>query len=335
MLLADYVDDSAPVGEQHYALILKSQEQSSQPIRASLIVPKPPIPPRPQNLSARSVPGYVELQWSDDIPISLHYHVYRGKPGAGQFKRLTSEPTAALHYRDESARPGVEYDYAVRAVSRHGIESPASETSQAAALSEIKEAVFVAAFTKDADASLHSGSVAQGTLHSESRVAAGALDLSAGGHATFAHQQTFDLDHSLSVECWVNMTEDGQMPVVVSCGRWNEAGWFLQRFGSGWRWHVGGINCDGGPPSGGSLDPLAGNVRRAGDATLPERQACGSEGRRRVAPQMARAIDGRAVQRSRSTVSSSWTHLEPAYLQLRRLGRRRVRLFQGSVAGQP
>ena len=257
-LLADYVDAGAPLGEQHYALILKSQRRRSGPIRASLIVPKPPMPPRPENLSAQPAPGRVELQWHDDSPINLRYHVYRSPPGTEQFQRLTSEPTTALRYRDDAAQLGVKYAYAVRAVSRHGLESPASETSQAAALPEIKEAVFVAAFTKDANANLHSGNLAEGALSGESRIASGALDLSTGGHATFAHRQTFDLDQSLSVECWVNMGKDDQMPVIVSCGRWNEAGWFLQRIGSGWRWHVGGINCDGGRPAVGQWTHLLG-----------------------------------------------------------------------------
>jgi hypothetical protein len=38
------------------------------------------------------------------------------------------------------------------------------------------------------------------------------------------------------------------MPVVVSCGAFNSTGWFLQRYGSGWRWHLDGISCDGGRP---------------------------------------------------------------------------------------
>jgi hypothetical protein len=40
----------------------------------------------------------------------------------------------------------------------------------------------------------------------------------------------------------------GTMPVLVSAGRWNESGWFVQSIGGKWRWHVGGINCDGGAP---------------------------------------------------------------------------------------
>ena len=39
------------------------------------------------------------------------------------------------------------------------------------------------------------------------------------------------------------------MPVIASAGRWRQAGWFLQRIGAGWRWHVGGVDCDGGAPA--------------------------------------------------------------------------------------
>ena len=38
------------------------------------------------------------------------------------------------------------------------------------------------------------------------------------------------------------------MTVILSCGAFNQTGWFLQRFGGGWRWHLGGISCDGGRP---------------------------------------------------------------------------------------
>jgi hypothetical protein len=48
------------------------------------------------------------------------------------------------------------------------------------------------------------------------------------------------------------------MPVVVSCGHWRQAGWFLQRIGAGWRWHVGGIDCDGGKPAPGRWTHLVG-----------------------------------------------------------------------------
>ena len=50
----------------------------------------------------------------------------------------------------------------------------------------------------------------------------------------------------LSIECWVWLDQPGKSPVLVSCGEWRGAGWFLQRLGDQWRWHVGGVDCDGG-----------------------------------------------------------------------------------------
>jgi hypothetical protein len=75
------------------------------------------------------------------------------------------------------------------------------------------------------------------------------LDLEKGGHATLPGDTCFALTQPLSVECWVWFEEPGEMPVVVSCGVWKQAGWFLQKLGGAWRWHVGGVDCDGGRPA--------------------------------------------------------------------------------------
>ena len=47
----------------------------------------------------------------------------------------------------------------------------------------------------------------------------------------------------------MDTSASGEMPVIASCGAWKQAGWFLQRIGRGWRWHVGGVDCDGGRPA--------------------------------------------------------------------------------------
>ena len=65
------------------------------------------------------------------------------------------------------------------------------------------------------------------------------------------HDAVMDLAQPLSLECWVRFDDVGRMPVVVSCGQWQQAGWFLQRLGNSWRWHVGGVDCDGGRPAAG------------------------------------------------------------------------------------
>ncbi|MBM4088936.1 MAG: LamG domain-containing protein, partial [Planctomycetes bacterium] len=85
----------------------------------------------------------------------------------------------------------------------------------------------------------------------------GVLDLRSGGHVTFPHHEHFDVAQPLSVVCWVWFDQPGRIPVLVSCGAWNQAGWFLQRLGGVWRWHVGGVDCDGGQPAEGRWMHLA------------------------------------------------------------------------------
>ena len=258
--LFQYADADVPPGQQHYAVVLISATERSQPIRASLHVPPVPNPPVPRGLEATAAPGRVDLQWleDDDRPTAYGYHVYRAASGTKEFQKLTTEPAAELRYSDVVVAAGIEHAYAVRAVNRRGMESDLTHVVLAAALPEIKEPVFVAAFAKNADASLYGGGTVPGTLHKPARVAGEGLDLGKGGFATFAHQPEFDLTQRLSVEFWVNFTQETQMPVVVSCGHWRHAGWFVQRIGGGWRWHVGGIDCDGGEPAVGRWTHLVG-----------------------------------------------------------------------------
>jgi hypothetical protein len=184
--------------------------------------------------------------------------VYRAEASTDSFKRLTSEPTPEATYCDVQPDDGVEFSYTVRAINRRGIESAAAREVTAAALPEIKDPLFVAKFEQSTDANLHGGGTAPGSSHGKAQVADGMLDLSQGGHATFEHRPEFDLTREISVECWVNLAEEGRIPVVVSCGHWQAAGWFLQKLGSVWRWYVGGINCDGGQPPVGKWTHLMG-----------------------------------------------------------------------------
>ena len=56
------------------------------------------------------------------------------------------------------------------------------------------------------------------------------------------------------------------MPVVVAAGAFNDHGWFLQRYGGGWRWHLAPVSCDGGRPVVGRWTHLVG--------TFDGQQAC-------------------------------------------------------------
>ncbi|MCY3023756.1 MAG: hypothetical protein NTW87_32650, partial [Planctomycetota bacterium] len=253
-----HADAEAQAGAQHYALVLFSGEEHCAPIRAVVRVPPPAPPPAPTALAATPAPGRVELRWKDDGKGGVRYIVCRAAAGTEDFKRLTTEPIGVPEYSDTQGAEGTKYAYTVRAISRRGAESAPTAAAVAAALPEAKEPVFVAAFSQNTNATLLDGSSLPGKANGKASVANGVLDVRQGGCVTFERRPEFDLSRRLSVECWVYFAQAGEMPVIVSCGIWNQAGWFLQRLGGAWRWHVGGMDCDGGQPAPGRWIHLVG-----------------------------------------------------------------------------
>ena len=256
-LLAHFVDKRSPVGTQYYALVLRDDEKQSRPVYATATVPPPPPPTPPTGIDAIGAVGRVQLRWKAAGGAGVRYHVYRTKSGGGEFKRITTKPTMEPRYDDAAVSPGVKHSYTVRTVNIRGVESTASRAVEAAAMPEIKEALFVAALTKNSDATLYGGKKVRGKVHGKAKIAAEGLDLRAGGYVTFGHRPEFDLTGRFSVVCRVKIAKPAKMPVIVSCGLWSKAGWFLQRIGGYWRWHVGGIDCDGGRAATGKWTELA------------------------------------------------------------------------------
>jgi len=271
----EHSDTSAPPGQQHYALVLVSGEARAKPVYADVTVPPPPAPPAPAGLKAVPASHSVRLRWNAPPGRLLGYHVYRAKaekgdksnlprsgpttlravPGAshkldlspfsGRFEKITPEPVPETFYTDGTVEVEVPYTYAVRAVSRRGVESQPTAPATASAV-VVKEPVFAATFDGQARATRSGAQAEPGRLHGGARAPGGILDLAQGGYATFPHGPEFDLTQPISVECWIRFEQPGRIPVVLSCGLWNQAGWFLQSIGGRWRWHVGGIDCDGG-----------------------------------------------------------------------------------------
>jgi hypothetical protein len=124
--------------------------------------------------------------------------------------------------------------------------SEMSSPVTAAALPLVKEAMFVFDPASGLAGSVYGGGKLQGKLHGGAKLAGGVLDTSAGGHVTFGRHPHFGIRKALTVECWIRVDKDAQMPVPLACGAWQGAGWFLQRYQGKWRWYVGGIACDGG-----------------------------------------------------------------------------------------
>ncbi len=243
-----YADDSATKGEQFYALVLRSGEETAAPIRVNVAVPEPSAPVAPEGLTAKSAVGRVELGWEETASSPLRYNVYRSPVGASDFQLLTQEPTFELNYRDATAAQGAEYAYTVRAVSGRGMESPLIPSVKGTPLPEVLDPVFTGLFSEKVSASMYGQGQVAGRAHGKAKIAEGVLDLREGGHLTFDYTPAFSVSARLSVECWVRFDKDTQMAVVLSCGRWGGGGWFLQRLGDKWRWYVGGVTCDGGKP---------------------------------------------------------------------------------------
>jgi hypothetical protein len=240
-----YSDKLAPAGRQYYALVLTSDGNRSQPGYASVSVPRPAPPRAPAALQATPASCSIRLQWEAPPGNCAGYHVYRRKAGAEELEKLTAKPVRLPSFTDSGLETRVSYEYVVRAVSVRGLEGKPTKPVTASAV-VIDEPVFTAALSQGARGVLYDGETLPAGRHGKARCADGILELKDGGHLTFPHRSEFELGQPLSIECWVRFDQPGKSPVLVSCGEWRGAGWFLQRLGERWRWHVGGVDCDGG-----------------------------------------------------------------------------------------
>jgi hypothetical protein len=243
--LARYPDRDAAAGRQHYALVLASNGLRSAPSRLTVEVPEPVPPEAPADLTATSRSGAVRLHWAEPPAPVAGYHVYRSDSPDGTPQRITSELVRHRFFSDSQVQPEVPYWYSVRATSLRGLEGPPSPLVPGKAI-VIEPPMFEFANAEGMQAILHDEPPLSGKAAGPARIEDGQLDLSRGGHVTFAHHPYFVLSQPISVECRVRFDEPGKMPVVLGCGVWRQTGWFLQALGGRWRWHVGGVDCDGG-----------------------------------------------------------------------------------------
>jgi hypothetical protein len=240
-------DLSPPAGRQCYALTLIRDGQPSDPAYTTITVPTPAAPPAPTGLKVLPASSAVRLAWDAPSGTVSGYHIYRAGPEQAEMEKITAEPVRAVSYCDGRVETQTTYAYTVRAVSRRGVESEPSAQVDATA-NVVMDPMFTAVMEKNPQGLLYGGDILKGKLHGAATVADGTLDVGKGGHLTFKHHSHFDVTQPLSVECWVRFDRRSTMPVIASCGVWNQAGWFLQWLGGRWRWHVGGVDCDGGQP---------------------------------------------------------------------------------------
>jgi hydrazine synthase alpha subunit-like protein/concanavalin A-like lectin/glucanase superfamily protein/WD40 repeat protein len=241
-----FTDYQAPTGPQYYALMAGSKDQYSKPVYAMVEVPfqKPPSPPT--SLNATPKPGEVKLNWSAADDSETRFNIYRAESNTNSFRKLNPVPIMATEYLDTGLVSGKKYRYIIRTLNRRNRESQNSLEVIAAALPERKEPVFSTSFTQGLNAVYMDNQKLTGKKFGQAASKNQSLDVSQGGHVIYPNQPEFALTSRLSVECWINLQKTDQMPVLISCGQWRDKGWFLQKLGGVWRWHIGGVDCDGG-----------------------------------------------------------------------------------------
>ncbi|MGL6196692.1 MAG: LamG-like jellyroll fold domain-containing protein [Thermoguttaceae bacterium] len=214
-------------------------------------VPKPAAPAAPENLKALSDHGSVWIKWDEKRPGQYQYVVTVSESGktSGSGNQdspvMTSEPIYANSYIFGTPKD-IEYTFEVYAIGRDGVKSDVVSVS-AKPLPEQKEPVFE--MEKEVD---------KGKLNGEAAFSNGVLNISKGGHLVFPTNPDFGVTKRFSVECEVKFDKFSTMPIIVSNGSWNQSGWFIQKLGNGFRFHFGGVDCDGGVPETGKWFKLLG-----------------------------------------------------------------------------
>jgi hypothetical protein len=206
------------------------EPMKSRPVSTAIVVPPPQPPPAPKNLRASSLPGVVRLHWNEDRPGQYRYNIYVAHPGQLS-RKFNAEPMTACSF-SIATEVLDDAEYTVETVSKL---VGGRSTVIGKPLPVRKEPVFILSADK-------------GKLVSPAVFDGNELDLSKGGYFVVEPNDEFNVKGLFSLECSVKLDESDGIPVVVSNGLWNNAGWFLQYFNSRWRFHVGGVDCDGGQP---------------------------------------------------------------------------------------
>jgi hypothetical protein len=242
-----FADWQSPPGIQYYAVVSVSKERRGEPSYASVDVPADASPAAPGDMQVVAASGVVRLDWAAPPGPVAGYHVYRREADSREFEQLTVAPLGRSEYSDLQVAPRRRYTYVVRAVSRRNTLGEASAEVEATAHVVLPPVCTVVLHDVPRAELLDDGTL-PAVLHDGATIAEDTVDLRQAGHVTIPHDACFDPAQPLTVECRVRFDQPGTMPVVLSCGVWNQAGWFIQRLGDAWRWHVGGVDCDGGKP---------------------------------------------------------------------------------------
>lgn len=214
--------------------------QRSAPVRVALDVPNRLPALHAPKLAAEPGEGKVALRWQAvGVCGVTTYDVFGRVSGqTGLPCRLNKTPVRGTSYSDMTFHNGQAASYAVvaRAPRRAEPELPqAGDWVSAQALPMRREPVLVLNARTDGL-----------KLTGKARFEGDVLCLQPGGYAALEPTSDRLVTVPFSFVMDVFFDEPGQMPVLLGFGQYNGAGWFLQKFGGRWRFHLAGVSCDGG-----------------------------------------------------------------------------------------
>lgn len=213
----------------------------SPPVRVTVGVPAPLPTLEVTGLRAEPLPGRVRLRWDGVGPPGVTtYEVYGRRRGSTlAMARLNRRPLHVPAFTDSTGVPEADREYAVVASSPRRIPPPIPPLQGSIAGRPLPPPVAPV---------LRLGPELEGMrLHGAARFDAdGALLIPGNGCMGLSPtpERLVEGPFGFVLDAWLDAP--GQMPVLLGCGRWNGAGWFLQSIGGRWRFHLSGVSCDGG-----------------------------------------------------------------------------------------
>ncbi|MCL1922210.1 MAG: LamG domain-containing protein, partial [Kiritimatiellaeota bacterium] len=193
--------------------------------------------------------GSVALAWAPvGVPGLTCYDVYAAQ-GKGKPARLNKEPLRVPAYMDATFHGMKETRYAVTAYGPTLAErKPPADKFWATAKADPVREEPVFKLAPDAPGL---------TLTDGAKFEDGTLVISGNGHAKLPPQKEL-AGSPFSFVLEVMFDEAGSMPVLLGFGRYKGDGWFFQRIGGGWRFHLADTDCDGGAMQVGQWTRLVG-----------------------------------------------------------------------------
>ncbi|MGL4594156.1 MAG: hypothetical protein ACRCUY_05450, partial [Thermoguttaceae bacterium] len=207
---------------------------SSPPIYRSVDVPVPAAPTAPRQMYASVFPGYTTLIWDIPVPGGVYSFMVSRRTADGKLIPILDKPIVAGSTMVATPEDANE-EFVVQAIGRGGI-SDANTSVKVTTKKPNQEPVYVLGqLSKDGNP--------LGTIHGNAALTGQTLDLQNGGWLVIPANNDYSIHGGLTLEFDVTFSESGEMPVLVSHGKWRQSGWFLQKFGKTWRFHVAGTDC--------------------------------------------------------------------------------------------